>query len=89
MFDPAGGTAPDIAGKEIANPTAALLSLANLTRHLGEIAVGKELRQAILDSIAAGKSTRDIGGKLSTYEFAEEVASRLRARIAPAVASKA
>jgi len=80
MFDPAGGTAPDIAGKNLANPTAALLSLANLLRHVGEIDAGRRLRQSIFDSLAAGKSTRDIGGKLGTSEFTTEVASRLQAK---------
>jgi isocitrate dehydrogenase (NAD+) len=77
MFDPAGGTAPDIAGKDLANPTAALLSLSNLLRHLGEVEAGARVRQAIFDSIAAGRSTRDVGGKLGTREFTAEVASRL------------
>jgi isocitrate dehydrogenase (NAD+) len=77
MFDPAGGTAPDIAGKNVANPMAALLSLANFLRHVGEIDAGRAVRQAIFDALAAGRSTRDVGGKLGTSEFTDEVASRL------------
>jgi len=81
MFDPAGGTAPDIAGKNLANPTAALLSVANLLRHVGEVDAGQCVKTAIFESIAAGRSTRDIGGKLSCTEFTAEVARRMLARV--------
>src|SRR6185503_16909966 len=62
MFDPAGGTAPDIAGKNLANPTAALLSLSNYLRHVGELEASRNLRQAIFDALSSGQATRDIGG---------------------------
>jgi len=78
MFDPAGGTAPDIAGKNLANPTAALLALANLLRHLGEVDIGRTLRRALLETIAAGRGTRDVGGNLGTKEFTAEIAERTR-----------
>jgi len=78
MFDPAGGTAPDLAGKNLANPTASLLSLANLLRHLGEIEAGKSLRRAILEAIASGRGTRDVGGTLGTAEFTAEIAERVQ-----------
>ncbi len=77
MFDPAGGTAPDIAGQDLANPTAALLALSNLLRHLRELDAAKSLRQALLGSIAEGECTRDIGGTLGTREFTARVAERL------------
>lgn len=77
MFDPAGGTAPDIAGQDLANPTAALLALSNLLRHLRELDAAKSLRQALLTSIAEGECTRDIGGTLGTREFTAKVAERL------------
>lgn len=78
MFDPAGGTAPDIAGKNLANPTAALLSLSNVLRHVGELAASRELRKVLFETIASGKSTKDIGGKLGTREFTAEIAQRLQ-----------
>lgn len=84
MFDPAGGTAPDIAGRDLANPTAALLSLANLLRHLGEVEAGRHLRQSIFGTIAAGEKTRDVGGTLGTREFTECVARRFRSSLAGA-----
>lgn len=77
MFDPAGGTAPDIAGKDLANPSAAFFALANLFGHLGERATGKALRASLLAAIAAGEKTRDIGGELGTSAFTEAVARRL------------
>ena len=82
MFDPAGGTAPDIAGKDLCNPTAGLLALANLLRHLGEVRASEELRNALLGCIADGAKTRDIGGELSTTEFTAEVARRVHSQLA-------
>lgn len=82
MFDPAGGTAPDIAGKDLCNPTAALLSLANLLRHVGELELSRHLRTQLLGAIADGRSTGDIGGKLSTSEFTAEVARRVQTELA-------
>jgi isocitrate dehydrogenase (NAD+) len=84
MFDPAGGTAPDIAGKDLCNPTAALLSVSNLLRHVGEVDAGRHLREVLLECIGAGRATRDIGGRLSTSEFTAEVCSRIAARLARA-----
>jgi isocitrate dehydrogenase (NAD+) len=77
MFDPAGGSAPDIAGDDACNPTAALFALANLLRHVGEQERGRALRSAVKGAIADGQRTRDIGGDLSTTAFTEVVARRL------------
>jgi isocitrate/isopropylmalate dehydrogenase len=79
MFDPAGGTAPDIAGRDVCNPTAALFALSSLLRHLGELESARALRGAVLGAIAAGERTADIGGSLSTSAFSEAVAARLGA----------
>jgi isocitrate dehydrogenase (NAD+) len=81
MFDPAGGTAPDIAGQNVANPSAALLSFASLLRHVGEREAGKALRGAIKEAIASGEKTADIGGTLGTREFTAVVAERLKAAL--------
>lgn len=78
MFDPAGGTAPDIAGKNLCNPTAIFFALSSLLVHLGEIDAGSKLKRETLAAIEAGESTRDIGGKLSTTEFTQTVAARLQ-----------
>ncbi|MBI5362049.1 MAG: isocitrate dehydrogenase [Planctomycetes bacterium] len=80
MFDPAGGTAPDIAGKDVCNPTAALLALANLLRHVGEDAASRALRDTIWSEIGAKRGTRDVGGTSTTSGFARAVAQVLATR---------
>lgn len=77
MFDPAGGTAPDIAGRDICNPTAMLFAFGMLLDHIGRYEIGHALRLAILESISAGECTADLGGKLSTTAFTEHVKARL------------
>jgi isocitrate dehydrogenase (NAD+) len=82
MFDPAGGTAPDIAGQDLCNPTAALFALRNLLRHLGEIGAARALRTSLLDAIADGECTADIGGSLGTKAFTEAIVRRMGAKLA-------
>jgi isocitrate dehydrogenase (NAD+) len=77
MFDPAGGTAPDIAGKGVCNPTAALLAFGLALDHAGRASLGNALRKAVLDAIGDGKSTRDVGGKLDTAGFTGVVTDAL------------
>jgi len=77
MFDPAGGTAPDIAGQNKANPFAALFALASLLRYLGELQASTRLREAVLACLAAGEKTSDVGGRLGTREFTQAVIARL------------
>lgn len=80
MFDPAGGTAPDIAGQNKCNPTAVLLAFGMLLDHIDRYDVGHELRLAILSAIAEGECTRDIGGKLGTREFTTNIIERLKGK---------
>lgn len=82
MFDPAGGTAPDIAGKNLANPTAILLSFGMLLDHVGRYDLGHALRLSLLAAIREGVSTRDLGGSLGTKEFTQEVVDRLEDHLA-------
>jgi isocitrate dehydrogenase (NAD+) len=77
MFDPAGGTAPDIAGQNISNPSAALLAFGMLLIHAGFRGLGALLDDAVRGAIAAGESTRDLGGKLDTTAFTAAVCARL------------
>lgn len=81
MFDPAGGTAPDIAGKNICNPTAILLSLGMLLDHVDRYDLGHALRLSLLSAIEDGECTGDLGGKLSTDQFTEVVIQRLQAHM--------
>lgn len=80
MFDPAGGTAPDIAGKGVCNPSASLLAFAMLLTHSGFRGLGSVVDDAVRGAIAAGESTRDLGGKLNTAEFTAAVCKRLTVR---------
>lgn len=84
MFDPAGGTAPDIAGKNKCNPAAALLAFASLLRHVGELDSSRALRKALFDALASSDKTCDIGGSLSTEQFTAAVAKRLQSTLVTA-----
>lgn len=81
MFDPAGGTAPDIAGKNLANPSAVLLSFGMLLDHVGRYDLGHALRLSLLGAIEQGRSTRDLGGKLNTDEFTRVVIDEIPAHL--------
>jgi len=78
MFDPAGGTAPDIAGKNLANPTAALFALSTMLIFLGEVEVGGRVKAAVLKCLEEGKRTKDLGGSLGTDAFTGAVAELLK-----------
>lgn len=82
MFDPAGGTAPDIAGKNLANPTAIFLALSMLLFEIGERRIGAALKAAVLELLRAGVRTRDLGGDQTTLQFSERVAAALPERLA-------
>ncbi len=81
MFDPAGGTAPDIAGKNVANPAAVLLSFGMLLDHVDRYDLGHALRLSLLGAIESGQSTRDLGGKLNTDEFTQVVIDNIPAHL--------
>ncbi|MFT7484387.1 MAG: isocitrate dehydrogenase (NAD+) [Candidatus Paceibacteria bacterium] len=81
MFDPSGGTAPDIAGQDLCNPTAALFAMRNMLTHLGERQAGDALRECLMAAIGAGECTADIGGSLGTRAFTEVVAKRLESSL--------
>src|SRR5262249_52256139 len=78
MFEAVHGTAPDIAGKGLANPTALLMSAILMLDHLGEIAAAKKIEAALLKTYRDAKCiTRDVGGKASTDQFADAVIAAL------------
>jgi len=81
MFDPAGGTAPDIAGKGLCNPSAALWAFGMLLQHQGYRALGASLNDAVRDAIAGGQTTGDLGGSLGTMEFTEVVCEAFAKRL--------
>lgn len=82
MFDAAHGTAPDIAGKDLANPTAIFLALSLLLTQLGETGVAQAVKDGTLDLLRRGVRTRDLGGTEGTTSFTAAVAAEVRARLA-------
>ena len=78
VFEAVHGSAPDIAGKGIANPTALMLSSALMLIHLGELSAATQLRSAIEHVYAEQKDlTPDVGGSASTDEFTDAVIANL------------
>ncbi|MCZ2076443.1 MAG: isocitrate dehydrogenase (NAD(+)) [Bryobacteraceae bacterium] len=78
VFEAVHGSAPDIAGKGIANPTALMLSSVMMLRHLGEYEAARRLQSAIESVYAERKYlTPDVGGKATTNEFTNAVAAAL------------
>jgi isocitrate dehydrogenase (NAD+) len=78
IFEAVHGTAPDIAGKGLANPTALMQSAALMLAHLGERKAGARLERALHEVYAAGEHlTGDVGGKASTQEFTDAVIARM------------
>jgi len=73
VFEAVHGTAPDIAGKNLANPTALLRSALLMLDHIGETAAARRIESALFAVLAAGGTTRDLGGKASTTEFAHAI----------------
>ena len=79
IFEAVHGSAPDIAGKGVANPSAQMLAAAMMLDHIGEQERGDRVRRAIEQTIVeANIRTRDLGGTASTREFGDAVAQRVR-----------
>ena len=78
LYEPIHGSAPDIAGKGIANPVGTILSTAMLLRYsLGLDAEAASIEKAVDAAITEGARTVDVGGKLSTKQMADEIIARL------------
>jgi len=78
LFEPVHGSAPDIAGKGVANPVAALRSAALLLRYAGDISGSDAVEQAIQRVFSKGVRTHDLGGSAGTKEFGDAVINELR-----------
>src|SRR4051794_6913443 len=83
LFDAAHGTAPDIAGKNLANPTAIFLALSMLLYQVGEIGAGHALKTTTLDLLRQGVRPRALGGPESPETFPAAVAAEVSRRLAP------
>ena len=80
VFEAVHGSAPDIAGQGVANPTAILLSATIMLRHIGEYDAAQRIEKAMLDVFAEGKVlTRDLGGTAKTNEFARAIVEKIQA----------
>ena len=78
VFEAVHGSAPDIAGKNLANPIALIQSGVMMLEHLGELEAASRLHKAVLSVLAEGKKiTRDLGGTAGTTEIAEAIASKV------------
>jgi isocitrate dehydrogenase (NAD+) len=82
VFEAVHGSAPDIAGKNLANPTALLLSALLMLEHLNETAAAQSIRRALERVLATGAVlTRDLGGTATTAEFTAAVCEALEAGV--------
>jgi isocitrate dehydrogenase (NAD+) len=89
IFEAVHGSAPDIAGKDLANPTAVMQSAVLMLRHVGENAAADRMHSALEQVFSEGKkTTRDIGGKAGTSEFADAVIAALETSKEPATAGR-
>jgi homoisocitrate dehydrogenase len=77
VFEPVHGSAPDIAGQGIANPVGALLSSALMLETLGEPDAAGRLHRAVMDTLASGLRTADLGGTATMAQFTRAVCTRL------------
>src|SRR5271157_4527459 len=80
MFEPVHGSAPPIAGKDIANPFGAILTAAMMLAHVGLAGEAQKIEAAVLEAVRQKKTTADIGGTLGTREAGEWVAQRVAGR---------
>jgi isocitrate dehydrogenase (NAD+) len=79
MFEAVHGTAPDIAGKDIANPMAMILSAVLMLRHVNEAESADRIEKALCEVLAEKRTvTRDLGGTAGTQAFAQAIADKLR-----------
>lgn len=78
VFEAVHGTAPDIAGKNVANPTAVLLSAVLMLRHLKEVPAADRIERAVRHVLGEGRhTTRDLGGSASTDQYVDAVIAAL------------
>lgn len=78
IFEAVHGSAPDIAGKNLANPTALLLSSIMMLQHMGLNSHADKIQKAIFDTVREGKAlTGDLGGKAHTDEYTKAIIEKL------------
>lgn len=79
VFEAVHGSAPDIAGQGIANPTAIMMSAIIMLRHIGEMDAATRMENALMETFEEGKvRTKDLGGTASTADFASTIIEKMR-----------
>ena len=81
LFEPVHGSAPKYAGKDVANPLAAIQSVSMLLEHIGERDSAARVERAVIDAVRSKVTTRDLGGAFGTVAVGDHVAGRIRDRI--------
>lgn len=77
LFEPVHGSAPPLAGKNVANPMGAILSVALMLETLGRVDEARAIERAVEGAVAAGQTTTDIGGSLGTREVGDTIVKNL------------
>jgi 3-isopropylmalate dehydrogenase len=77
MFEPVHGSAPPLAGKNVANPIGAIATASMMLAHLGLRAEAQKIDAAIVEAVRQKKTTSDVGGSLGTRECGEWIAERV------------
>ena len=77
LVEPVHGSAPDIAGKGLANPCAAILAAAQLLESLGEVDAARRVQRAVTQALAGGVLSADLGGSATTEEMTRAIVGRL------------
>src|SRR5215210_1810893 len=78
LFEPIHGSAPDIAGQGVANPSGAIWAAALMLEHAGHAGAGTRVLDALEETLASGTRTRDLGGEANTEEMTNAVIQRLQ-----------
>ncbi len=79
VFEAVHGSAPDIAGQGIANPTAIMMSAIIMLRHIGEMDAAARMENALMETFEEGKvRTKDLGGTASTADFASAIIEKIK-----------
>ncbi|MDT7605292.1 MAG: 3-isopropylmalate dehydrogenase [Acidobacteriota bacterium] len=78
LFEPVHGSAPPLAGKNVANPIGSILTTAMMLEYLGHVEASRAVERAVGECVNAHETTRDLGGALSTQEAGEAIRRRLK-----------
>jgi 3-isopropylmalate dehydrogenase len=80
LFEPVHGSAPPLAGKNVANPMGAILSVALMLETLGRPDQARAVERAVEAAVAGGQTTSDVGGSLGTSQVGDAIAASIKGR---------